>query len=206
MTVTLGVFGAGGCGRGIAPLVRRQYPDARVVFVADQPDQPRCNGHDVLPLATFAGLPAAKIVVAVADPGARRTIVARCAAAGLEFYSVRAAEMVEMDDVSVGPGALFSPWTTLTSNIRIGAHFHCNLYSYVEHDCVIGDFVTFAPAVRCNGNVTIGDCAYIGSNAVIRQGITIGADAVIGAGAVVVRDVPAGATVVGNPARPIVRR
>ncbi|MEP6868613.1 MAG: DapH/DapD/GlmU-related protein, partial [Novosphingobium sp.] len=78
---------------------------------------------------------------------------------------------------------------------------HCNLYSYVEHDCVIGDFVTFAPAVRCNGNVRIGDGAYIGSNAVIRQGITIGEGAVVGMGAVVIRDVPTGATVVGNPAR-----
>jgi sugar O-acyltransferase (sialic acid O-acetyltransferase NeuD family) len=113
--------------------------------------------------------------------------------------------MVVMDDVLVGPGGLFSPWTTLTSNIRIGAHFHCNLYSYVEHDCVIGDFVTFAPAVRCNGNVTIGDGAYIGSNSVIRQGITIGAGATVGMGAVVFRDVAPGETVVGNPAR-VLRR
>jgi acetyltransferase-like isoleucine patch superfamily enzyme len=79
------------------------------------------------------------------------------------------------------------------------------LYSYVEHDCVIGDFVTFAPAVCCNGAVEIGDGAYIGANAVIRQGLSIGKNAVIGMGAVVTKDVPAGETWVGNPARPIIR-
>ena len=201
MTGTFGVFGAGGCGRGIVPLVRAQYPGARVVFVEDAPRAAQCNGHDVLTFDEFAVAPVAQIVVAVADPVARRAIVARCAAAGLDFYEVRAAQRVVMDDVVVGPGGLFSPWTTLASNIRIGAHFHCNLYSYVEHDCTIGDYVTFAPAVRCNGNVKIGDGAYIGSGAVIRQGLTIGAGAVVGMGAIVTRDVAPGVTVVGNPAR-----
>jgi sugar O-acyltransferase (sialic acid O-acetyltransferase NeuD family) len=115
-----------------------------------------------------------------------------------------------MDEVSLGEGALISPYVTFTSNISIGRHFHANLNSYVEHDCVIGDFVTFAPAVRCNGNVHIGDGAYVGCGAIIKQGrpgspMTIGAGAVVGMGAVVTRDVPPGATVVGNPARPLVR-
>ena len=53
--------------------------------------------------------------------------------------------------------------------------------------------------------MTIGDGAYVGSGALIRQGITIGAGAVVGMGAVVVRDVAPGETVVGNPAR-VLRR
>jgi UDP-2-acetamido-3-amino-2,3-dideoxy-glucuronate N-acetyltransferase len=47
--------------------------------------------------------------------------------------------------------------------------------------------------------------ASLGSGAVILGGIRIGERAVVGAGAVVTRDVPAGKTVVGNPARPLVR-
>ena len=97
---------------------------------------------------------------------------------------------------------------TLTSNIRIGRHFHAHLYSYVAHDCLFGDFGTFAPGVWCNGNIVIEEHAYIGTGAVIKQGkpgepLVIGRGATVGMGAVVTKSVPPGATVVGNPAKPM---
>jgi len=53
--------------------------------------------------------------------------------------------------------------------------------------------------------VRIGTGAWVGVGACVRQGIRIGAGAMVGAGAVVVRDVAAGTTVVGNPARPLLK-
>ena len=89
-------------------------------------------------------------------------------------------------------GCRVKPFVSITSNIKIGKCFHANLYSYVEHDCVIGDFVTFAPGVKCNGNIHIQDHAYIGAGAMIKQGtpdqpLIIGAGAVVGMGAVVTK-------------------
>lgn len=196
-----GLYGAGGCARGLMPLLARSHPDGPTVFVEDEPRAESLNGHPIMRFADFSSRPGARVAIAVAAPAVRRQLAAKCAASGLAFYSLRADDLVVMDDVVWGEGGLFSPRCTLTSNIRIGAHFHCNLHSYVEHDCTIGDFVTFAPGVRCNGNVTIGDEAYIGSGAMIRQGITIGAAAIVGMGAVVVKDVAPGETVAGNPAR-----
>lgn len=99
---------------------------------------------------------------------------------------------------------------TLTSDIKIGQHFHANIYSYVAHDCVIGDYVTFAPNVKCNGNIIIEDHAYIGTGAVLKQGtpdnpLVIGSGAVVGMGAVVTKSVPANTTVIGNPAKPLIK-
>jgi acetyltransferase-like isoleucine patch superfamily enzyme len=59
--------------------------------------------------------------------------------------------------------------------------------------------------------VHVGDGAYIGTGAVLRQGtpdkpLVIGEGAVVGMGAVVTKDVAPRATVVGNPARLLERR
>jgi sugar O-acyltransferase (sialic acid O-acetyltransferase NeuD family) len=212
------IFGASGCGRGVLPLVRLQlHADltarrADLVFLDDHLPATVVNGQRVLSYAEWLSEPASSrhINVAIANGQVRQKLVQRCAADGLQFFEARAANVVQMDDVHLGEGAVLSPFVSLTSNIRIGQHFHANIYSYVEHDCVIGDFVTFAPGVMCNGNVHIEDHAYIGAGAVIMQGqpgapLTIGRGAVVGMGAVVTKSVPPGVTVVGNPARPLIK-
>ncbi|MFG6531428.1 MULTISPECIES: acetyltransferase [unclassified Sulfitobacter] len=207
MTHLIGVYGASGCGRGIMPLVRAHNPLATHVFIDDGLVPDRANGHDIVDWTGFLALKADRKLVslAISHSRIRKSLAEKCDAAGVPLFEARAANVVELDDVVIGDGACLSPFVTLTANIRIGRCFHANLYSYVEHDCVIGDFVTFAPGAKVNGNVTIGDHAYIGSGAIVRQGITIGAEAIVGMGAVVTRDVPPGVTVVGNPAKPLIK-
>jgi sugar O-acyltransferase (sialic acid O-acetyltransferase NeuD family) len=213
------IFGASGCGRGVMPLARAQLAQSEkapwdLVFVDDAPIAESINGHRVLRYQQWLDEPGSQsfhLSLAIANGKVREKLEAQCTSNNVSFFEVRAANVVGMDDVTIGVGAILCPFVTITSNIRIGKHFHANLYSYVEHDCVIGDYVTFAPGVHCNGNVVIEDHAYIGSGAVIKQGkpgrpLVIGRGAVVGMGAIVTKDVAAGSTVVGNPARLLLKK
>ena len=81
--------------------------------------------------------------------------------------------------------------------------FSCNIYSYVEHESIIGDFVTFAPGVKCNGNVIIGDNVYVGTGVIINNGspdkkLKIGKNSFISAGTIVNKDVPENSKLIGS--------
>jgi sugar O-acyltransferase (sialic acid O-acetyltransferase NeuD family) len=182
----------------------------RLVFVDDAAAEKSINGQAVYSYDDFLNESASDhfVAIAIADSNIRERLAEKCIADNVSPWSVQAHSVVIMDDVRIGDGALLSPFVTITSNIEIGQYFHGNLYSYVEHDCRIGDFVTFAPGVKCNGNVTVEDHAYIGAGAILRQGapgspLRIGKSAVVGMGAVVIDDVQDNAIVAGNPAKVI---
>lgn len=213
MTTLYAIYGASGCGRSLMPVARQQLAreksTSEIVFIDDAlTEMGKVNGHRAMNYPAFLNESASTkyVQIAIANSRVREKIALKLEQDGLPLWSVQADNTLLMDAVELGAGAALSPFVTITSNIKIGKCFHANLYSYVEHDCVIGDFVTFAPGVKCNGNIHIEDHAYIGAGAVIKQGtptqpLVIGRGAVVGMGAVVTKSVPAGVTVVGNPAR-----
>ncbi|MBN6515115.1 acetyltransferase [Acinetobacter pittii] len=216
MTMIIGVYGASGFGKEVMPLVRQQFPTLskeQFVFIDDGQAGATLNGYQVLSYLDFISKPTEHkaVTIAIANSVVREKLVSLLEKDHIQHVAVQATNTVILDEVEIGEGSLLCPFTCLTSNIKIGKFFHANIYSYVAHDCVIGDYVTFAPGVKCNGNIHIEDHAYIGAGAVIKQGtpdkpLVIGKGAIIGMGAVVTKSVPAGVTVVGNPARILERK
>ena len=192
-----GIYGVGGFSREVIPLLihKKDISKEDVCFVVDKeylPNDETINDYNILSYDKFRSIDTNQkhITIAISDNGVRKEIYEKCSHDNINHYSILSHNSCIMDNVNIGKGSIISPFVTLTSNINIGKSFHANLYSYVAHDCEIGDYVTFAPAVKCNGNVIIEDNVYIGTGAIIKQGtpnkpIIIGSNAVIGAGSFV---------------------
>jgi sugar O-acyltransferase (sialic acid O-acetyltransferase NeuD family) len=219
--MVFGLFGSGGFAREVMPMARQslsasgkmsQTLSDQIYFVDAEPEKNEINGYRVASEEDFFSLKADELHfnIAVGDSKLREKIAKACLQRSAKPLTLRSPQAVVYDENEIGEGAILCAHTTITSNAKIGRFFHANLYSYVAHDCVIGDFVTFAPNVHCNGNVHICDHAYIGTGAILKQGtsakpLVIGEGAVVGMGAVVTKDVAPFTTVVGNPAKPFTK-
>jgi sugar O-acyltransferase (sialic acid O-acetyltransferase NeuD family) len=101
----------------------------------------------------------------------------------------------------IGEGCTFMAGSVLNPFVRMGAFCILNTNAAIDHDSVVGDFVNICPGVATGGGVRLGNCAFVGVGANLRDSVTIGENAQVGVGAAVVADIAANALVQGVPAR-----
>jgi sugar O-acyltransferase (sialic acid O-acetyltransferase NeuD family) len=210
MTEQLVVFGAGGFGREASLLVEEinQAEGEKWRFLGFI-DEDRAlwgkalRGYFVLGgWEALAELPRdVKMICVVGEPAAKRKLVEKASAEGINFATLIHPEVNLAKDVKVGRGVLINKGCLLTANIIIGDHVSVNPGCGIGHDAVIGAFTTLMWRVNISGNVKIGEGSLLGTGATVLQGLTVGAGTTIGAGAVVTKDLPENCTAVGVPAR-----
>lgn len=107
------------------------------------------------------------------------------------------------DDVHIGDNCCIIQGAIDDTIIKRGVKL--NTMVHVAHNVIIGEnTIVTAPTHIC-GSVIIGRNCHIAAT-IIRNQVKIGDNSVLGLGSVVVKDVDAGITVVGNPAKPLVKK
>lgn len=124
-------------------------------------------------------------------------------------------ELVNIYGCTIGHRTVIGPFVEVQEDVVIGKDCKIQSHSFIcstvriDNNVFIGHGVTFCNDKHPPSGVLlptfVRDGAVIGSGATILPGVDIGKGAVIGAGAVVIKDVPDWVTVVGNPARELVR-
>jgi len=104
-------------------------------------------------------------------------------------------------NAKIGHGAFIGPFAHVGSNATVGSLAIVNTGANLEHDSHLGFCSHMAPGSMTGGSVTIGERAWVGLGAMIRDQVKVGSDSIVGMGSVVVSDVSDKFIVVGNPAR-----
>lgn len=211
------VYGAGAQAREIAWLADECTaagdPNRVVAFIDDDP---ATHGREVsgIPVhgleSARATFPQALMIIGVGGSSARATLATRGENAGFAFATLVHPGVIRSQRVSIGDGTIVCAGCVVSVDVSIGRHVHLNLNCSISHDSVIDDFATLAPGVILAGFVHVGRCTWLGVGSVVSNGtssrpMVIGAGSIVGAGACVVSDVDAGTTVVGVPAKVLVR-
>ena len=90
--------------------------------------------------------------------------------------------------------------TVIEDNVKLDSLVH------LGHDVFLGRNVEIPAGAIVGGFCVLEEGAYVGVNATLRNRIHIGKNAFIGMGAVVTKSVEDGITVVGNPAKPFIKK
>jgi len=209
MSHSLLLVGAGGHGHVVADAARLSGQWERIAFIDDRfPELASVGVWSVI--GTVAELDSLvsvwrEVVIAVGDNATRIEILERAKSCGFDIASIIHPSAQMAEDVLIGEGTVVFANAVINTGSELGVACIVNTASTVDHDSRIGDGVHISPGVHLGGNVVIGARSWIGIGASVIHGCAIGDDVIVGAGAAVIDSIGNGLTVVGVPARELMK-
>lgn len=208
VTRKLFIYGAGGFGREVMDVARRQNAStgqwSEIAFVDDICEARTRHGAPVLRFddsSLHAQFDSAEFVIAVGEPAGREVLARKLRDAGTQSGIVVDTSTIVADSARLGAGVVITPFCSISSDARLGAHASINTMAIVGHDVEIGDYTVVSSMVNLGGACTVGQASYIGMGALVKEGARIGSNSIIGMGSVVYGDIPDNVIALGNPAR-----
>lgn len=142
-----------------------------------------------------------EVMVAVANSTQRQEIVKRLPQNTKFFSWIHPTALIMDKNVEIGEGSFVGAYSILTTNIKVGRHALLNRGNQIGHDCVIDDFFSAMPGAIVSGNVSLGECVYMGNNSSIREKLRIHSNTTIGMNSAVVKNIEESGTYVGTPVK-----
>lgn len=211
------IIGAGGHAKEIAYLIedinitKRRWNILGFISNNDAEVGNTIMGYEIFPESILKKRKDEHLNLVIAIGNSRTVKKIHCKLMGLksniEFPNIIHPRVVpDMRGVSLGIGNIICAGNIFTTNIRIGS-FNCiNRACNISHDVRIADYCIVNPGVNLSGGVEIEDGCLIGTGATILQYLKIGSNSVVGAGAVVIKNVRENTTVVGVPAKEVIKQ
>ncbi|OUO93093.1 NeuD/PglB/VioB family sugar acetyltransferase [Cloacibacillus sp. An23] len=198
------IYGAGGLGREILSLIRRDYADEwRVVgFIVDCDDRP--DMVEGIPVFSPEYLKTADLAVVFGFTDTRqknkRLTQLECYR-NLSFPNILSKHAIINKDCKLGKGIVVTDFCSISTKAVIEDGVFLNVGTVIGHDVVIGKACSIMPQCAVSGFVKVGCETFIGAHSFVLQGKTIGNSVTIAAGTVVCRDVCDGGMAMGSPAK-----
>lgn len=208
------IYGAGGFGRETALLIEQINTVTTTWRILGFCDDQKNKGERVDDYQVIGALKelnaldkGTAVVLAIADPAVRKKVRNSILNKHIFFPSIVHPSVLNGDSKRnlIGEGSIICAGCILTTNIRVQSFCIINLMCSIGHDVVLGDYCSIMPGCSISGFDTFENEVYIGSGARILPQVVLGEKSRVGAGAVVTRDVAAHETVVGIPARPVLK-
>lgn len=134
----------------------------------------------------------------------RVRVVERMSSMGVRFATL-IHPSVSTRRVKIGEDCVVKESCILNYGAEIGNHCIIGFGTMIGHETILEEAVYCAQRVTIPGRVRVRRGATLGVGSILNGDITVGEYAMVGLGAVVFRDVPDRSTVIGNPARMVLR-
>lgn len=143
-----------------------------------------------------------EIMIAIGDPIVRKNMV-KLLPKETKYFTYIHPTAILMDRCFLGTGSFIGANCILTCDIEIGNHSILNRGVQIGHDCKAMNFFTAMPGSILSGDVSVGECVYIGTNSSVREKTEISNMITIGMGSCVIKSIIESGTYVGVPAKKI---